>query len=76
VNKLNKITTLEIENRVAQYFNPRQNIVVPNISWGMNIHECDLLIVRKSEKTEILYNKFLLKFKESKVNSNVEPILK
>jgi hypothetical protein len=45
---IDKLTTIEIEERVAQHFGIRQNIVVPNISWGMNIHECDLLIVRKS----------------------------
>jgi hypothetical protein len=43
-----KITTIEIEERVANYFSPRQCLIVPNISWGMDIHECDLLIVRKS----------------------------
>ena len=43
-----KITTSEIETRVAAYFGYRQNIVVPNISWGVNLHECDLLIIRKS----------------------------
>ena len=45
---IDKLTTIEIEERVATYFGIRQNIIVPNISWGMNIHECDLLIVRKS----------------------------
>jgi len=45
---IDKFSTIEIETRVAQYFGPRQNLIVPNISWGMNIHECDLLIVRKS----------------------------
>jgi hypothetical protein len=48
MNKTDKITTLEIENRVASFFDYRQNIIVPNISWGINIHECDLLIIRKS----------------------------
>ena len=43
-----KLTTTEIEIRLAHYFNYRQNLIVPNISWGMNIHECDLLIIRKS----------------------------
>jgi hypothetical protein len=43
-----KITTAEIETRLAAYFDYRQNIIVPNISWGINIHECDLLIIRKS----------------------------
>lgn len=44
----NKITTLEIEARIAGHFDYRQNLIVPNISWGMNIHECDLLVVSKS----------------------------
>jgi hypothetical protein len=48
MNKLNKITTIEIETRLAGYFNYRQNIIVPNISWGLNLHECDLLVLRKS----------------------------
>jgi hypothetical protein len=43
-----KITTLEIEVKVASHFNYRQNIIVPNVSWGVNLHECDLLIIRKS----------------------------
>lgn len=37
-----------MEVRLAGHFNYRQNIIVPNISWGMDIHECDLLVVRKS----------------------------
>jgi len=45
---LNKITTPEIEVKVASHFNYRQNIIVPNVSWGVSLHECDLLIVRKS----------------------------
>lgn len=48
MDKDRKITTAEIEVRVAGYFGYRQNIIVPNISWGVNLHECDLLIVRKS----------------------------
>lgn len=37
-----------IEVAVAKFFNPRQNIIVPNISWGLNIHECDLLVLTQS----------------------------
>ncbi len=43
-----KLTTIEIEARLAGHFNYRQNLIVPNVSWGMDIHECDLLIVSKS----------------------------
>ena len=43
-----KITTIEAEERLAQYFDYRQNIIVPNVSWGFHLHECDLLVLRKS----------------------------
>ena len=48
IDKRDIITTDEIEVRVASYFGYRENIIVPNISWGVNLHECDLLIIRKS----------------------------
>ena len=41
--------TIEVELAVAKYFNPRQNHDIPNVSWGFNIHECDLLILTKSK---------------------------
>lgn len=44
----NKITTLEMECAIAKWFNPRINLVVPNISWGFFIHECDLIVLTKS----------------------------
>lgn len=57
------MTTLEIEIAMMQLFPPRQNIVVPNVSWGMNLlsqhgyvslHECDILILSKGNyATEI-----------------------
>ena len=37
-----------MEEALARYFNYRQNIIVPNISWGFHIHECDLLVIRKN----------------------------
>ena len=43
-----KLTTIEIEVALAQYFNPRQNLIVPNVCWGMHLHECDLLIITKA----------------------------
>lgn len=43
------MTLYEIECALAQYFNPRVNIIVPNVSWGMGLrHECDLLVMRKT----------------------------
>lgn len=38
----------EMECAIARIFNPRVNIVVPNISWGLGVHECDVLIIRPS----------------------------
>jgi len=41
------VTTSEIEAAVVRYFNPRVNLIIPNVSWGFGIHECDLLLVTK-----------------------------
>lgn len=41
---MSDIKTPDIEIAVARYFNPRKNLIVPNISWGMGLHECDILI--------------------------------
>ena len=46
--KSKPIKTIDIEICVAKYFGTRQNIIVPNISWGLLSHEVDLLVVRKS----------------------------
>lgn len=49
-----KITTLDIEVVLMKHFKFRQNVIIPNVSWGLGLHECDLLIVRKSlNMTEI-----------------------
>ena len=32
----------------ARYFGYRKNIVAPNISWGLKLHECDLLVLTPS----------------------------
>ena len=37
--------TLEMEIALADYFGIRQNLIVPNVSWGMDSHECDLFIL-------------------------------
>lgn len=38
-------TTSEIEMAVARHLDWRRNIVVPNISWGAGVHECDIFSV-------------------------------
>jgi len=40
-----EITTPEMEIALAEYFGIRQNLIVPNVSWGMDSHECDLFIL-------------------------------
>lgn len=45
---IDKITTLEMEIALMELFKFRQNIIIPNVSWGLGIHECDLFIVRRS----------------------------
>jgi hypothetical protein len=42
------ITTTEIELALAKYFDYRVNLIVPNICWGMGMHECDLFILTKA----------------------------
>jgi hypothetical protein len=34
-----------IETLIAGYYDYSKHVIVPNIGWGLNIHECDLLIV-------------------------------
>ena len=46
-----KVTTAEMEVALQQYFDVtshRSCSTVPNISWGLGLHECDLLIMSKS----------------------------
>lgn len=43
---LRNITTEEIEVALSSLFRWRQNIIIPGIREGINIHECDLLVIR------------------------------
>lgn len=46
---MNYETCPEIESVVAKYLNPRQNIIVPNVWWGLELsHECDLFVLTKT----------------------------
>ena len=43
------MTANEVEIAVADYFNPRMNVIVPNISWGMGLrYEADMVVLRPS----------------------------
>ena len=72
---MDKITTIEIEEKLARFFNYRQNIIVPNISWGFYIHECDLLILRRSGhllEVEIKVSRADLKKDQKKEHGHVD----
>lgn len=64
----------DMEVSVMSHFGVRQNVIVPNVSWGMfyDLHECDLLLLTKSNyATEIeikVSKQDLLKDKEKKHN--------
>jgi len=40
-----KISTTEMEIAIARHFGFRANYIVPNISWGAGLHECDMLVI-------------------------------
>lgn len=47
--RVKPITTIEIEEAVARKFGVRTNIIVPNVSWGLQgMHECDLFVIKMS----------------------------
>lgn len=44
-----KITSLDIEIATAKHFGWRQNVIVPNVHWGLGLHyEADLVVLRPS----------------------------
>lgn len=40
---MKKLKTLDMEVELSKFLNYRVNLVVPNVSWGMFSHECDLI---------------------------------
>ena len=42
------LKTNRLELLVANHFGMRENIIVPNVSWGLLNHEADLLVLRPS----------------------------
>lgn len=38
----------EIEKYIARHYHTRVNLIVPNVSWGFGVHECDILVITKS----------------------------
>ena len=41
------LSNLQMEVALAKYFNPKKYIIIPNASWGLDLHECDMLILQK-----------------------------
>lgn len=46
--KIHPLSLNEIEVSIAKLFGIRNHIIVPNVSWGFQIHEIDLFIIRSS----------------------------
>jgi hypothetical protein len=75
---MNYETCKEIELALLRHFDFRQNIIVPNVSWGLGIHECDMLMVSKNgyaTEFEIKVSKAdLIKDKEKRHNHDSKKI--
>lgn len=41
------MTLNEVELALAYYLDYRKHYIVPNVSWGLGVHECDILSVTK-----------------------------
>jgi len=77
--KTAKITTVGMELALSSYFDYRTNLIVPNVSWGMNIHECDLLVVTKAgycTEVEIKVTRADLRADAKKWHGHNSPMLK
>lgn len=45
---IEKLKTLDMEVALMGYLGVRASLIVPNISWGCDLHECDLLLITKA----------------------------
>ena len=74
-----RINSTDIEIALAQHFGCRQNIIVPNVSWGLWIHECDLLVVTKAGyaiEVEIKVSRADIKKDAMKRHGHIDPRIK
>jgi hypothetical protein len=39
---------IQMEIAIARSWNYRRHLIVPNVSWGFGVHECDLLVISPS----------------------------
>ena len=67
-----KLKTPELELLVAEFFNVRTKLIIPNVYWGFNMnYEADLVVVTKSRyayEVELKVSKSDLKKDQSKRN--------
>ena len=73
------MTTTEMEVYLARFFKFTSNLIVPNISWGLNLHECDLLILSGSgyaTEVEIKISKSDLKHDKEKLHEHISNRIK
>ena len=74
-----KMNTIDIEIAIANHFDYRRNIIVSNVSWGMNIHECDLLVLTKSgyaTEVEIKISKSDILRDKNKIHGHIHKKIK
>ena len=74
-----ELTVKDIQALLAEYFGIRNNIIVPNVSWGLLDYEADLLIMNKTGYvTEIeikrSWSDFLADFKKDETAHKSEII--
>ena len=58
------MNAIDIEMACVRLLEPRANFILPNVSWSMFQHECDLLVISKNKiarEIEIKTNKYDLK---------------
>lgn len=77
--EIKKITSLQMEVEVARFFNPRVNIIVPNVFWSMFKYECDLVVLTPANRCyeiEIKVCKYDLRKDKDKKHNHDDPKFK
>ena len=77
--KPKKLTTYDMEIAVAHNLGVRRNLVVPNVSWGLFRHECDLISMSQAgyfTEVEIKITKADLKADKKKLHDHTDPKIK
>ena len=64
MGKIKKVSAKEMEIAIADWYGTRVNVIVPNVTWGLFNHECDLVVMTGSgyvTEIEIKVDKYDLK---------------